>query len=80
MPINDRMYDASENKTKNQYFIEMLNEIIEWGVRYSCTKNLKKIRNHQIGLTFGIEKNRLVSLEKGHFFRFNKLNKCNNLT
>lgn len=31
VPINFRIYDKSENKTKNDYFIDMLNEVLQWG-------------------------------------------------
>ena len=55
LPVNYRIYDHSENKTKNDY-------CQDW---YSCVKNLKRIRNHSMGLMSGVESNRLVSLEKG---------------
>ena len=31
-PINFRLYDKREGKTKNDYFREMVKEVIEWGV------------------------------------------------
>ena len=31
VPINFRIYDKSENKTKKDYFIDMLNEVLQWG-------------------------------------------------
>ena len=52
----------------------MLDEWLLWGLKpamvtsdswYSCVKNLKRIKNHSMGLMFGVESNRLVSLEKG---------------
>jgi hypothetical protein len=73
-PVNFRVYDKSENKTKNDYFLEMLAEVLTWGVKpsfvtmdswYSCVKNLKAIKNHQIGFLAALESNRLVSTEKG---------------
>jgi len=33
MPINYRIYDKQEGKTKNNYFREMVEEVIEWGVK-----------------------------------------------
>ena len=57
-PVNFRIYDKSENKTKNDYFLEMLSEVLAWGIKpsfvtmdswYSCVKNLKTIKNNQIG-------------------------------
>jgi len=74
LPVNYRIYDHSENKTKNDYFQDMLDELLLWGLEpamvtgdswYSCVKNLKRIKNHSMGLMFGVESNRLVSLEKG---------------
>jgi len=73
-PINFRVYDKAEGKTKNDYFQEMLAEVLAWGLRpafvtadswYSCVKNLKTIKNHQLGFLFALESNRLVSVEKG---------------
>lgn len=73
-PVNFRVYDKSENKTKNDYFLEMLAEVLIWGLQpsfvtmdswYSCVKNLKTIKNHQIGFLAALESNRLVSIEKG---------------
>ncbi len=33
VPINYRTYDKKEGKTKNDYFREMVSEIINWGVK-----------------------------------------------
>ena len=74
LPVNFRIYDKSENKTKNDYFLEMLEELIAWGLQptavtgdswYSSVNNLKTVRNHGLGLLFGVESNRLVSEVKG---------------
>lgn len=76
MPVNYRVYDKSEGKTKNDYFRDMLSEVLAWGLKpafvtgdswYSCVTNLKTIRNHQTGFMFAVEKNRTVSLEKGQW-------------
>jgi len=73
-PVNFRIYDKSENKTKNDYFSDMLAEVITWGLNpafvtgdswYSCVKNLHTIKNHHCGFLFGLESNRLVSPAKG---------------
>lgn len=73
-PINSRLYDKQENKTKNDYFIEMLQEIKLWGVEpdwvtgdswYSSLANLKFLRNAEVGFLFGIAENRKASLEQG---------------
>jgi len=56
LPVNYRLYDKAEGKTKNDYFLEMLDEVILWGLTpsfvtgdswYSATKNLKAIKNQQ---------------------------------
>ena len=45
-----RIYDKSESKTKNDYFMDMLSEVLSWGAKiqfitgdswYSSTANLK---------------------------------------
>lgn len=74
LPVDYRVYDKSEGKTKNDYFLEMLAEVLEWGLKpafatgdswYSCVTNLKKVKNHSLGFMFAVESNRLVSTEKG---------------
>lgn len=32
VPINFRIYDSNDNKTKNDYFREMLEEVLLWGL------------------------------------------------
>lgn len=73
-PINFRLYDKGENKTKNAYFREMVVEVKAWGVRpawvtgdswYSSIENLKFLKNEGLSFLFGIANNRKISLEKG---------------
>lgn len=73
-PVNYRIYDKREGKTKNDYFIEMVQEIKSWGIYpawvtgdswYSSLPNLKFLRNEEVGFLFGIAQNRKVSLQKG---------------
>lgn len=82
IPVNFRLYDQSENKTKNDYFMEMLLEVLAWGANiryvtsdswYASTSNLKTIRNHGIRFMFGIDSNRKVSLEKGQWHQIRNL-------
>jgi hypothetical protein len=49
------VYDKEEGKTKNDYFLEMLTQVLTWGLRpkfvtgdtwYSCINNFKTIKNH----------------------------------
>ena len=74
LPVNYRVVDKTENKTKNQYFQEMLAEVLTWGLRpafvtgdtwYACEKNLKTVKHHGMGFMFAIASNRIVSTEKG---------------
>jgi hypothetical protein len=32
LPVNFRVYDKSAGKTKNDYFREMLEEVLAWGL------------------------------------------------
>ena len=81
-PVNFRVYDKREGKTKNDCFQEMLKEVLSWGLEsafvtgdswYSCVANLKLIRHHQRGLLFALESNRLVSVEKGVWTQVQRL-------
>jgi urease beta subunit len=63
-----------EGKTKNDYFLEMVDEVKRWGVKpawvtgdswYASLLNLKFLRKAAVGFCFGIAVNRTVSLEKG---------------
>lgn len=78
LPVNYRIYNKSLNKTKNDYFREMLTEVIGWGLVpkivtedtwYSGLMNLKHVRNSGLDFLFGIEKDRLISLEKGSYIK-----------
>jgi len=73
-PVNFRIYDKGEGKTKNDYFREMVSEVKEWGLKlawvtgdswYSSIENLKFFRHEKVGFLFGIAANRQVSLEQG---------------
>ena len=81
-PINYRIYDKTENKTKNDYFQEMLVEVLAWGLEpafvtgdswYSSQDNLKMIKNHHQGFLFALESNRLVSIEKRQWSQVQQL-------
>jgi hypothetical protein len=82
VPINYRVYDKADNKTKNDYFLDMLDQVLAWGLEpsyvtgdswYSSANNLKAVKNHGLGLLFAIESNRTVSLEKGTWAQVQKL-------
>jgi hypothetical protein len=82
LPINYRIYDKREEKTKNDYFREMLIEVMSWGLKprlitgdswYSGGENLKFLRNQKLGFLFGVEKNRTVSNEPGKYCQVSSL-------
>ncbi|MEO1144693.1 MAG: transposase [Cyanobacteria bacterium J06638_22] len=73
-PVNFRLYDKQEGKTKNDYFRDMVLEVKQWGLEpswvtgdswYSSLENLKFLRNEKLGFLFGIASNRQVSIERG---------------
>lgn len=75
-PVNFRIYDKQERKTKNDYFREMVIEVIEWGLIpaqvtgdswYSSLENLKFLRDEKVGFLFGVANNRKVSVERGTY-------------
>lgn len=82
VPVNYRLYDRQEKKTKNDYFREMVLEVISWGLEprlvtgdswYSGIENLKFLRNQKLGFLFGIEKNRTVSTEPKKYHQVSSL-------
>jgi hypothetical protein len=69
-PVNFRVVDKTEGKTKNDYFLDMFAEVLSWGLEsdfvtgdswYGCVKNLKQ------------KSNRLVSVEKGTWVQVRQL-------
>lgn len=73
-PVNFRLYDKAEGKTKNDYFREMVREVKQWGLQpawvtgdswYSSLENLKFLRNEKAGFLFGVASNRQVSQQRG---------------
>jgi len=64
LPVNYRIYDKAEGKTKNDYFRDMLDEALAWGLQpdfmtgdswYACVDNLKAVKNHRLGFMFAVE-------------------------
>jgi len=81
-PVNYRIYDKSEGKTKNDYFQDMLAEVLTWGLKpsfvtgdswYSSVKNLKTVKKNSLGFLFALESNRLVSIEEGTWIQVQRL-------
>lgn len=76
LPVNFRVYDKSSGKTKNDYFQEMVKEVLLWGLRpkivtgdswYASIANFKFLRNQELSFMFGIEKNRIISTYAGQY-------------
>ena len=81
-PVNYRLCDKSSGKTKNDYFHEMLVEVLSWGLKpawitgdswYSSISNMKSIRKLGINFMFGIENNRTISIERGQYIQIQTL-------
>ena len=76
LPVNFRIYDSADGKSKNDYFLEMLKEVLVWGLRpafvtgdswYSSAANLKTVKNNGLGFMFAVKSNRTVSIQKGDY-------------
>ena len=76
LPVNFRVYDKSAGKTKNEYFQEMVKEVLAWGLSpkivtgdswYASTANFKFLRNQELSFLFGLEKNRIISTQAGQY-------------
>lgn len=81
VPVNYRIYDKAVSKTKNDYFREMLLEVISWGLVpawvtgdswYSSLDNLKFIRGKKLNFMFGVESNRIISVDRGKYIQIQK--------
>ncbi|WP_341531635.1 transposase (plasmid) [Nostoc sp. UHCC 0302] len=82
VPINYRIYNKQENKTKNDYLREMIAEVMTWGLSpktvttdswYSSQKNLKFFRDKGLGFLTGIAKNRSCSVDGKNFAQVQNL-------
>ncbi|MBD2682210.1 MULTISPECIES: transposase [Nostoc] len=82
VPLNYRIYNKQEGKTKNGYLREMIAEILSWGLEpktvttdawYSSKDNVKFFKDK--GLTFltGIAKNRSCSVDGKNFTQVQNL-------
>ena len=76
VPVNYRIYNKPEGKTKNDYFREMIAEVLLWGLQpemvtgdswYSSKENLNFLRNQKLGFMMGIAKNRQVARIPGKY-------------
>ena len=78
LPVNYRIYQQGSIKTKNDLFVEMLEEVLSWGLLpkvvtgdtwYASVFNLKMCRRHGLDACFAVEKDRQISTEKGQYQR-----------
>ena len=76
VPVNYRIYNKQEVKTKNDYFREMIAEVLVWGLQpemvtgdswYSSKENLKFLRDQKLGFMMGIARNRQVAMTPGKY-------------
>lgn len=81
-PVNYRLYDKESGKTKNDYFREMIAEVLCWGLKpdwvtgdtwYASKENLKFLKKQELGVLMGIAKNRQVSTIKGEYTQVRNL-------
>jgi len=82
VPVNYRLYNKQEGKTKNDYFREMITEVLSWGLMpkmvtsdawYSSQENLKFLKDKELGLLMGIAKNRKVSVHGVKYIQIKNL-------
>ena len=73
-PVNYRVYEQGGAQTKNELFREMLTEVLSWGLCpsvvsgdswYSSKDNLRWIRRQGLDAFFAVEKDRIISINKG---------------
>ncbi len=82
MPVNYRLYDPEDGKTKNDYLREMISEVRSWGLCpstittdcwYASKQNLKFFKEKELNFQVGIAKNRQVQVEGGKYDRVENL-------
>ena len=83
VPINYRVYDKEDGKSKNDYFQDMLANVLAWGLKpafvtgdswFSGVKNFKAAKNSGLNSMFALKSNRCVAIEKGQWQPVQKLN------
>ena len=82
LPVNYRLYDNSEGQTKNDYFPDLLAQVLAWGLKpvvvtgdswYSGTANLNTVKNYPMGFLLAVESNRTVSIQPSHWIQVKEL-------
>jgi hypothetical protein len=82
VPVNYRIYNKQEEESKNDYFREMIGEVLSWSLQpkivtadswYSSRDNLKFLKNQELGFLMGIAKNRTVLILAGEYTQIQNL-------
>lgn len=82
IPLNYRIYNKQEGKTKNDYLREMIAEILGWGLQpetvttdawYSSKDNIKFFKDKELTFLTGIAKNRSCSVDGKNFTQVQNL-------
>jgi hypothetical protein len=82
MPVNYRLSDPEDGKTKNDYLREMISEVRSWGLCpstittdcwYASKQNLKFFKEKELNFQVGIAKNRQVKVEGSKYDRVENL-------
>ena len=73
VPVNYRIYNKQEGKTKNDYLREMITEVLSWGLEPATVKNLKFLKNKGLQFLTGIAKNRSCSVDGKNFTQVQNL-------
>lgn len=82
LPVNYRIINKKEGKTKHEYFLEMLAEVMTWGLKpltitgdswYSKKETLKFLKDKEQSFLFALKSNRKVSVEKNQFVQVQTL-------
>lgn len=82
VPVNYRIYNKQDQKTKNDHLREMITEVLDWGLKpkrvttdawYSSKENLKLLKNEGLGFLTGVAKNRLCSVDGKNFTQVQNL-------
>ncbi len=74
LPVNYRLVNKKLGKTKHDYFLEMMAEVVAWGLKpstvtgdswYAKIENLNYLKDKEWGFLFALQPNRSVALEPG---------------
>lgn len=74
VPVSYRIVNKADKLSKNDYFRQMLDELLQWRVQaeivtgnswYASRENFKLLKDQQLGIMMGIKGNRLVSAVEG---------------